>query len=1418
MPFLLLEKECGPKCRSRKHVQEINSVIIYGNLTEFKAVTSLCHNWARHSDLYGRTALHMAASCGKVDILEWLLEEKKGDLSTKDFESGYTAVHRALFYGQLACARLLTQFGCDLQMRDTEGLSPLDLATADRPAHITFSLKEPNEVYTWGENNNSTLGHPSPHKRLSPEAVDIFKKSGISVKQILLCKYHSVFLSQPGQVYTCGHGQGGRLGHEDQHTVLVPRLLESLKEYTCLQIAAATDHTVLRMEGGAVFSFGLNPHHQLGQTPYLESSAVPKQMNLKPLKGKSVSGVCVGRFHSVVWTPDSVFTVGLNAGQLGHQKGEKYQSLLRQVSGLRHTDVGIARVSCSDAATVCLTTKGDVFVLHEYQCRKIASKWQDIEQVLAVGGTLDHNAGLDVLWEKGGRDLLVMMRNQGGQLFLWRSTSPSLKRCQFALRRQLAVFDVALTSSCMVLCTQRGEAYMGYLSNKKLSSGLAGKEQLSKEHTVKEFGDGCAQTRLLDLLLKDEVEELQVRRLPVIHRAVAVAADRKGGNFAVLQALPNGCLSELPSVMVSEMSKQLSRLHLEAYLGDSVHDAVLQLGERSWPVHKYILASRSDYMRNLVMTSDCGETREGECPVLSVGEDLSAELMEQLLLYIYTDTCDYLQLGHIIKPAINGHLARLESLNKPQKKKVNMEESSLDNFVPAKRMSAFCVQQKRNSKGFKKDKGQKSDVDVKEGVITTQSPIKLLQDAARRLGVKGLAKRLDAVMCSNNVIVSQGKTLARPRVKFDRTKLPELYDVTIRTEDGYELGCHKCVLVARLDYFYSMLATGWAESQDSSILTLPVSADVLEVLIDFLYTDEATELRDCVNEELLGNVLVVSDQLLAWRLKEMCEVALANIISFKNVGELLEFSSLYNAEQLKASCQQFVCLNLAAVMEGRYLDILSPETAEELTVCYRTMIPSMSKRQITRGEVSISEEFLSQLVSAHESLSSDDSFHPIGEPGSGKKGGKQQQKKRSGRSRQKISSEEGEKSAAAVANSTASVAPVVGTQRNLSVNSDFSDDLTVVIEEVNRRIEEDEKKFHASSAKLREKLKWRLMPLSGTSALLGGSSETLSRPQVPTQPDEVPKWNANYKTLSWPVQSPPLQENATMQLNVSTPDSEEMFGSPVSQSCLASSPTSLRDIMQRETQPSDKRKSSFSGRVSWKDVKKQQNRESRERHSQQKCQPQDELEKPALGQLPNAPSNPWNSISGVVKSFRDLMLLEEGKVSIHPSLSPTERAPPPGSRKTSAGSVSPSAGALGKSPPRGSTCWGLAAHSGAVRSIPFSSPLQLCSPPPASTENPWTLRAASQQASSPPASSAPFSTPQFSAILQDEKEKTETLERAVQKPLGLIQIEEKAMSELLLHYEAHKRVDEYISVERVSRAMATPLWRRERRPSGTPVS
>jgi alpha-tubulin suppressor-like RCC1 family protein len=38
---------------------------------------------------------------------------------------------------------------------------------------------------------------------------------------------------------------------------------------------------------------------------------------------KGAVGVAAGRYHSVYWTEDALYTWGLNAGQLGHLKVQK---------------------------------------------------------------------------------------------------------------------------------------------------------------------------------------------------------------------------------------------------------------------------------------------------------------------------------------------------------------------------------------------------------------------------------------------------------------------------------------------------------------------------------------------------------------------------------------------------------------------------------------------------------------------------------------------------------------------------------------------------------------------------------------------------------------------------------------------------------------------------------------------------------------------------------------------------------------------------------------------------------------------------------------------------------------------------------------------------------------------------------------
>ena len=86
---------------------------------------------------------------------------------------------------------------------------------------------------------------------------------------------------------------------------------------------------------------------------------------------------------------------------------------------------------------------------------------------------------------------------------------------------------------------------------------------------------------LIELLMREETEELPVRRIPYIHRATDIVTDKKGHNFAVFQSLPNSWLAlfrfiAMLLIHLFSYSERVISLRQEV-------PRLLKPGTRDWP-------------------------------------------------------------------------------------------------------------------------------------------------------------------------------------------------------------------------------------------------------------------------------------------------------------------------------------------------------------------------------------------------------------------------------------------------------------------------------------------------------------------------------------------------------------------------------------------------------------------------------------------------------------------------------------------------------------------------------------------------------------------------------------------------------------------------------------------------------------------
>jgi hypothetical protein len=132
-------------------------------------------------DALGRTVLHLICSTTgdqrSYDYLSILLHHPQIQINLQDIESGWTALHRSLWVGNLRAAReLMGRNDIDLGLKDYEGFTAFDVFNSTCEGTNPVDGARGTDLYTWGSNRNYTLGSGDATDRALPERVNLLNQ------------------------------------------------------------------------------------------------------------------------------------------------------------------------------------------------------------------------------------------------------------------------------------------------------------------------------------------------------------------------------------------------------------------------------------------------------------------------------------------------------------------------------------------------------------------------------------------------------------------------------------------------------------------------------------------------------------------------------------------------------------------------------------------------------------------------------------------------------------------------------------------------------------------------------------------------------------------------------------------------------------------------------------------------------------------------------------------------------------------------------------------------------------------------------------------------------------------------------------------------------------------------------------------
>ncbi|KAK6142416.1 hypothetical protein DH2020_022764 [Rehmannia glutinosa] len=197
---------------------------------------------------------------------------------------------------------------------------PEPVAAVSCGGFFTMALTEGGQLWNWGANSNYELGRGDKIGGWKPQPVPSLKD--VRLTQIASGGYHSLALTDKGEVLSWGHGGHGQLGNSSLHSRKVPEPVEALANERITYIACGGSSSAAITDTGKLYMWGYATDSQLGVPglPEIQSSPVEVKFLMEDdgLGDHNVISVDVGASHALCLISRSG---GLTTGGLGGQGG-----------------------------------------------------------------------------------------------------------------------------------------------------------------------------------------------------------------------------------------------------------------------------------------------------------------------------------------------------------------------------------------------------------------------------------------------------------------------------------------------------------------------------------------------------------------------------------------------------------------------------------------------------------------------------------------------------------------------------------------------------------------------------------------------------------------------------------------------------------------------------------------------------------------------------------------------------------------------------------------------------------------------------------------------------------------------------------------------------------------------------------------